>query len=83
MLLGKHNMAADRSKWPTMVRIGLWGVPNRTAAWCFAAASLILALVCVILGFKYPRFFAGIVFIFSALWYFYSIRWVDKHNQWA
>jgi hypothetical protein len=66
-----------------MVRIGLWGVPNRNAAWAFAGGSLVLALVCVALGFKDSRFFGGGTLLFAALWYYLSIRWVDKHNQWT
>lgn len=76
-------MPADRSKWPPMVRIGLWGVPNRTAAWAFAAGSLILALVCVAISFKDPRYIGGAALLFAALWYYLSIRWVDKHSHWV
>ena len=76
-------MAVDRSKWPPMVRIGLWGVQNRAMAWAFAAGSVVLAIVCLMLSFKDPRFFGGVALIFAALWYYSAIRWVDKHDQWA
>lgn len=76
-------MAVDRRKWPPMVRIGLWSVPNRAVAWALAAGSVILAIVCFVVGFKDPRFFGGVALIFAALWYYLAIRWVDKHDQWA
>lgn len=76
-------MTVDRSKWPPMVRIGLWGVPNRSAAWVFVVGSLTLAIASLVLGFKEPRLFGGIAFVFAALWYYWAIRWVDHNDRWA
>jgi hypothetical protein len=28
-------MSGDRSKWPPMVRLGLWGISDREMAWGF------------------------------------------------
>lgn len=76
-------MSVDRRKWPSMVRIGLWGVRNRAMAWAFAGGSVLLAIVCFALSSKDPRFFGGVAFLFAALWYYLAIRWVDRHDQWA
>lgn len=76
-------MVVDRSKWPPLVRIGLWGLPNKSIAWFFAIASLFLALVCLVLGLFYPAFFLGLPLVFAALWYYLAIRWVDQHSHWS
>lgn len=76
-------MGTDRSMWPVMVRLGLWGLSNRASAWAFFWLSIALAVASVAYGFKDPRFFAGSLLVFAALWYYLSIRWVDQHGSWA
>ncbi len=76
-------MGVDRSKWPVMVRIGLWGLPNRGAAWLFFGLSIALTVAGLLYGFVDQRFFIGAIFILAALWYYLSIRWVDKHSNWS
>jgi hypothetical protein len=75
-------MKVDRSKWPVMVQLGLWGLPSRGAAWGFIALSIALAVGCVAYGFVDARFFFGGVFFFAALWYYLSVRWVDQKSSW-
>ena len=76
-------MGVDRSKWPVMVQIGLWGLPNRSAAWVFFWLSIAIAVSCVAYGFVNPIACIGGLLVFAALWYFLSIRWVDQHGTWS
>jgi hypothetical protein len=46
----------DRSTWPVMVRIGLWGLKTRGSAWAFVVLSIVLAVGSVIYGFVNPLF---------------------------
>lgn len=76
-------MAVDRSLWPMMVQVALWGLPNRLAAWAFFWLSLGIAVGCVAYGSTNPRAFIGGLMVFASLWYFLSIRWVDQHGSWS
>jgi hypothetical protein len=51
-------------------------------AWKFVALSLLAALGCLVVGLAYPPMLGGLIFIFSALFYFLGIRWVDRNGQW-
>lgn len=75
--------AVDRKSWPVMVRVGLWGLPNRAAAWAFVGLSIALAVGCVIYGLFDRRFFIGGILLLAALWYYLAIRWVDRHSRWS
>ena len=74
-------MGVDRGNWPILVRVGLMGL-NRGSAWAFVWLSLALAVVGVAAGFVYPLAFLGGLFVFAALWYYLSIRWVDDNGRW-
>jgi len=76
------RMSVDRSNWPMMVRVGLWGLQNWMAAWGFFWVSLAIAAGCVAYGFVNPRAFIGGLALFAALWYYLCIRWVDQHGSW-
>lgn len=76
-------MSVDRSDWPFMVRIGLWGLPSRSSAWFFVWLSLAMAAASVAYGFVNPIGFTGVILVFAALWYYLAIRWVDRHNRWS
>ena len=76
-------MGVDRSSWPMMVRIGLWGLPTRATAWAFFWLSLAIAAAGVAYGFINPLAFIGGLMVFAALWYYLSIRWVDRHGAWS
>jgi hypothetical protein len=76
-------MAVDRSNWPFMVRIAMWGLPNRAAASAFLWLSIAIAVACIALGFADSRFFIGGLMVLASLWYYLSIRWVDRNSSWA
>ena len=67
-------MKVDRSTWPLMVRLGLWGLPSRGVAWGFFWLALAIAAGCIAYGFINPLFFIGGIMVFAALWYYLSIR---------
>lgn len=67
---------------PLWVRIGLWGLPNRGWAWAFFFLSLAISIGCFAYGFVDPRFFIGVIFVLSSLWYYACIKWVDRHDRW-
>ena len=72
-----------RRDYPWWVKVSLWGVPGRAGLWRFVAFSIASAGACVIYGFWDPRFFFGMGFLFSALMYWLSIRWIDRHGSWT
>jgi hypothetical protein len=79
-MMGNNN----RGDWPVRVRVGLWGVPNRTASWAFVWLCAAIALGAVAYGYFADRRFPGGAFLLlAALWYFLSIRWVDRHGGWG
>lgn len=75
--------SVDRSTWPIMVRIGLWGIASRKLAWFFVWLSVACAAACVAYGFIQFKFFMGAAILFAALWYYLSIKWVDQTSSWA
>jgi len=75
-------MAVDRRDWPVLVRAGLWSIPNRASAWAFVWIALALAAAGIAYGFVNPIGFVGGLFVFASLWYYLSIRWVDRHGGW-
>ncbi len=76
-------MSLDRSNWPSMVRFALWSIRSRAAAWTFFWFSLAITAGCIAYGFVNPLAFIGGLMVFSALWYYLSIRWVDQHGKWS
>jgi hypothetical protein len=76
-------VAADRSKWPLMVWLGLVGLPTRRSAWAFFWLSAALGAGFTAYGFLEPIFFLGSLMLVAALWYFLSIRWVDQYGSWS
>ena len=77
-------MAADRSRWPFLVWLGLWGLSTRASAWSFFWFSLACAVAAIPLGlFVHPFCFAGTLFVVAALWYYLSIHWVDRNGNWT
>jgi hypothetical protein len=84
-LTGVERMAGPvpRASYPWWVKLSMWGVPGRAGLWAFVALSVALAGGCVVYGFWEKRFFLGIGFLLSALMYWLSIRWVDRHGSWT
>lgn len=68
---------------PLWVRVGLWGLPRRSAAWAFFWLSMALGIGGIIYGFSDRRFFAGALLFVAAGWYYLAIRWVDQHGGWS
>lgn len=68
---------------PLWVKVGLFGLPERGYAWSCFWLSIAIAVGCVAYGFRDMRFFVGGVFIFSAFWYYASIRWMDRNDGWS
>ena len=73
---------ADRKDYPWWVKASMLGVPGRGGLWAFVVLSLAAAAACVAYGFWDRRFFIGGFFIFAALPYWLTIRWVDRHGSW-
>jgi hypothetical protein len=73
-----------RFEYPWWVKLSLLGVPGRKGLWSFVLLSLVASVASVIYGFHDPRFFyvAGL-FVCSAVLYWSSIRWVDRHGSWS
>lgn len=72
----------ERSPW--WVKLGLWPWPSRAAVWAWVWISLLSAAAAC--GFaawaSHPRWWAGLLFLVSALMYWLTIRWVDRHGSW-
>jgi hypothetical protein len=62
---------------PWWVKIGLLGLPNRMTALALVCLSIALAIALTVLWS-----FVGLLFGISALWYWWSIRWMDRKQQW-
>ncbi|HEV2949491.1 MAG TPA: hypothetical protein VGX70_19095 [Gemmataceae bacterium] len=77
----KENKSAEAR--PLWVKIALWGVPGRSAAWAFFWLSMALAIGGIIYGFWDRRFFAGAMLFVAAAWYYLAIRWADLHGGWT
>lgn len=67
---------------PMWVRVGLWLVPTRRAAMGWMWFSVVVAVVCFLIPPPLSWAWIGVVFIFAALWYKLSMRWMDHHDRW-
>lgn len=79
------NRPVPKSHYPWWVKVSLWGLPGRAWVWAFVWLSVALAVGCVgyALAAPDPRFLGGAGFLFAALMYWLSIRWVDRHGSWT
>ncbi|MEX1041168.1 MAG: hypothetical protein WDZ51_11080 [Pirellulaceae bacterium] len=75
-------MSNDRADWPPIVRVGLYGLTSRNSAWTWFWVSVIFAVGSIAYGLVNPFALFGGVFLFASLWYYLSIRWVDRHSTW-
>lgn len=71
-----------RDQYPWWVKVSIMGVPGRNGLWVFVALSILAAFGCVVYGFWDSRFFFGMAFLLSALMYWLSVRWIDRHGSW-
>ena len=81
--LGPGDGPVPRRYYPWWVKVSMWGVPGRSGLWMFVLLSLALAGGGAGYGFWDRRCFASLGFLFSALMYWLSIRWVDRHGSWS
>jgi hypothetical protein len=68
---------------PWWVQLGLAGLPNRGSAVAFLWLSILLTVAAAVAGFFFPWAWLGVLFVWSALWYWACIRWVDRNDQWS
>lgn len=77
------NHDVRRVKRPLWVRIALWGIPGRGAAWGFFWLSVAIAIGGIACGRIDRRFYVGGLMVVAALWYYLAIRWEDDHGDWT
>jgi hypothetical protein len=71
------------ASYPWWVKVSRWGVPGRAGLWACVLVALLAAAICVLYGFRDPRFLpVGGLAVLTALPYWLSIRWMDRHNAW-
>ena len=75
-------MIVNRKSWPIYVRLGLYGIKTRKTALIFFWISIVSATCSILFCMIDPNFIIGSLFVFSAIWYKLSIKWVDKNMQW-
>ena len=62
---------------PLLVKLGVWGIKTRATALAFVCICVGIAVVSAI-----RHFWIGLVMLLAAAWYWYAMRWVDKHGGW-
>jgi len=67
---------------PALVYWGLWGISTRRVAAVYMWGCIAVGTVSTIAADRSPQVPHGIVFFLAALWYWHSIRWVDKNSSW-
>ena len=67
---------------PFWVTAGLAGLPSRGWAWGFFWFSVACAAASAVAGFWFPVAWLGLLFLLAAWWYWASVRWVDRNDQW-
>jgi hypothetical protein len=65
---------------PLFIRLGMWGLSSRMAAFAFLWCCVGIAVLCLLLSLITPWALIGAVYFLPACWYWVVIRWVDKHN---
>ena len=71
-----------REGMPGLVYWGLWGLQSRKSAVAFMVFSAVAGLACLIYGFFDRTFLLGALLPVAALWFWYSVRWVDRSSSW-
>lgn len=75
-MMSSTNMNNDTPP-PILVKLGLWGIKTRATATAFIWICVGIAIVSAI-----RHFWIGLVMLLAAAWYWYAMRWVDKHGGW-
>lgn len=63
---------------PDIVYLGLMGINSKMTAYIYLVVCVIAAIGSFVLG--YPLL--GVLLVVAALWYVYSIRWVESNSSW-
>ena len=72
-----------RANYPWWVKLSRWGVPGRGGLWACVAIALLAAVILFLYSVRHPRFvWVGVLAVLTALPYWLSIRWVDRHGSW-
>lgn len=66
---------------PSWVYWGLWGIKTRKVAMLFVYISIVLTLAIVPVGIALNNYLF-MAFILVPLWYWLSIKWVDRNSTW-
>jgi hypothetical protein len=73
----------SRASAPWWVKVSRWGVPGRGGLWACVAVALLAAASAFLYGLRDPRFLGvGLAAVLTAVPYWLTIRWVDKHGTW-
>lgn len=73
----------SRSQYPLWVQASTWGVPGRGGLWGLVAFSLACAALLFYEGLRSGRFLdVALLVALSAVPYWLSIRWIDRHGDW-
>ena len=68
----------SREEAPALVKIGLWGIKSRSAAMIYAGITLLFGIIGgMFMGSSI--FFIGLG---AAIWYAYTIWWMDRNSGW-
>jgi uncharacterized membrane protein YphA (DoxX/SURF4 family) len=67
---------------PEFVYLGLVGINSKKVAYFYTILCIVIAALCLIIGFFNPWFFFGVAMLGAAHWYYYCIKWVDKNSSW-
>jgi len=73
------NFDKCKHKVPFLVKYGLIGITKRRSALGWMFGSLVGG---GLLAFALWDWIFAILGLLAALWYFYALRWVDKHYAW-
>jgi len=63
---------------PFLVKLGVWGIKTRATAIAFIWICVGIAVVSGI-----RHFWIGLVMLLAAAWYWYAMRWMDRHGGWT
>ena len=67
---------------PALVYWGLYGLGTRRSAAMFMWGCLIVGVLAALASIRRVEHGWYTAFFLAALWYWYAMRWVDKHGSW-
>ena len=72
----------QKDNMPAWAYWGLWGIRSRSAAMAFFVGTLILSVVIVPAAVIIKDYILCVI-VLVPIWYWLSIKWVDKNSTWA